>query len=212
MKRSLKLLGLTMVVAVAFSGIAAASSFADEFHWGDTGGTIEGTEPFTSNLTSEKAELSATLFGTNVKLTATGAVSTGSLDNFANGGTTGHVTGSQIHFTNVTVEPFTACKVHSPGAAAGTVQTVPLTGLADSTGVQFSPESGTTYVALQFEGTGCPLAGQTLTVTGSAHGNANGDELEFNSGSGSALILGGTEASFTANFTTESTGRPVIQE
>ena len=44
MKRSLKLLGVTFAIACVFSAYAAASSFASEFYFHDTGETITGTK------------------------------------------------------------------------------------------------------------------------------------------------------------------------
>jgi len=217
MKRSLKMLGLTLTVAFAFSGIVAASAFANlEFYTG--GVTLEKTEPVVGTSTTVST-FSSTIGGVALTLTSAAgkATSTGSIDNGTLGvNAMGHVTGGFQTFTGVTIDgAFSKCSVEDTVTKTpGTIKTNVLTGTAETPDfVKFTPETkeSITFVTLKFtNGSGaCPILNQEFPITGSARATTNGDLLEFLTTTGSALKLGAIAATFTGTFTQTATGVPV---
>jgi hypothetical protein len=233
----MKLFGAAFALVLAFSGLAAASALAGpQFYLSEAGTnetTIKETEPLEGSLIGTTKEgtytgevhsvLTTTILGNAIELTGTAAVITGSIDNKAEGGTRGHATGVQVHFTNVSViKPKKAsCTVSSvePGggvAAAGTITTRKLTGLAvpaegtKPLGVELTPETaGEPFTKLKFGAECGAVANVEVNVTGTARGKSVGDVLEFSTETGSNLKVGENAATFSGNFTLTSTGKTV---
>jgi len=217
MKRSLKMLGLTLTVAFAFSGIVAASAFANlEFYMNGT--TLTSTETVTGTSTTE-SKFTSTIGGVALTLKAASGTAHvhGSIDNGTLGvNAMGHVTGATQHFTTVTIEgAFSKCSVEDTvSTVPGTIKTNALTGTAETPDfVKFTPEpeAAKPFVTLKFtNGSGaCALNNQEFPITGSARATTNGDVLEFLTTTGSSLKLGAIAATFTGSFTQTATGTQI---
>ena len=172
---------LALVACVAFAAFATSSAQAAE----GEGWTIEGvklaagkTETVTASKNAGSSlQLTAELLNKKLTLDATevSCVSC-TIDNTTKAG---HSAGS-LKFTGVTVTEPANCTVHSAGQPDGTVVTNALTDevimdpTAGSTAVfdKFFPESGSTFVTLEFTGATCVFAELDVTVEGTATGQA----------------------------------------
>ena len=212
MKRATRALGLAAAVACLCSAYAAAQASATEFYM-YVPTTITETEPLEGSLeTGTEAVLKSKAFGATVEIKSNAAVVTGSIDNNAAGGTQGHGTNIQLHFTNAVVLKPANCTVHdpislNPGAVNGTLTTTPAEALAEAGKISFKPE-GAVFAHLEFTGASCSLNKLNLTVEGTAVANVNvsAKKLEFTETSGSSLTFGGQPATMTATFQAKSTG------
>jgi hypothetical protein len=180
----------------------------------EPGTTITGTEPLSGSLLSSTAVLSSKAFGAKIKLTATGSVATGSIDNKTAENTMGHATDVTIHFTNVTTN-LPGCSVEdTKSATPGTITTNALTGTATENGgvigVSFTPEFAEPFVTLRFSGKECSAAGQTLEIKGTDFASVKKDVLKSEPAK-SALKLGVEELKFEGEYTNTSTAKTVTE-
>jgi hypothetical protein len=221
--RPIKLLGVSFVLALAFSAVAVTAALAasPQFYLSEggvePGTTITGTEPIGG--TSSLATLSAKVSGTKLTLKSTNSTATGSIDNKGTG-ETGHATGVKIHFEGVTIEPASlneVCSVEdTQNLIPGTITTTELTGVAvksPSIGVSFTGASGK-LADLKFvnkTGKECPLAaGGELPVEGTDFASVVKDVLTSEPANSTLTFAGGT-AKFEASYTITSTGKSVTE-
>jgi len=135
--RSIKTFGVAIVATLALSGIAAAAATAaPQFYLSEgtpPGTTITSTEPFTGTLLSTTAVLSSKVAGTKIKLSATGSVSEGSIDNAEAG--MGQARSVKIHYTNVTTNVPNCGVEDTTSLTPGTITTNTLAGTAVENGL-----------------------------------------------------------------------------
>jgi len=196
-KRSLRLLGLALVVVCAF-GITSVASASAAGHWYHNGTRyVNGvTDTVTGTQTSSFA-LGAKLGGVKVEITCTGESTSGTLENTA---AAGLFRSGTIHFTGCTVTKPSGqgCTANSPGESTGHITVTNLSATATSaTSVEFTPPAGSPFVEIHIGG--CPALENTYPVEGQATATASGNVLSFTSTSGSALTLGGATATFTGS-------------
>jgi hypothetical protein len=174
-------IALALFACMALGAFVANAAQAAGWEIGTTenqtgGGTViaSGTHQEVSCAKHSGSSLTftSTLLGAEVELAATGITCVGAkIDNTTE---TGHSEGT-LKFTGVTVVKPAHCSV--PGGSLATnalTDHVIMDPTSGSTVVfdKFTPETGTTFVTVSFEGTECVLAGDSAPVKGTACGEA----------------------------------------
>jgi hypothetical protein len=171
-KRSIKMLGLALVAALAFSAVAAGAAQANTPRWKVNGAYLGSGVKKAFTVTSGKSTLSAPNLG--LTIVCTSDKGSGSIIG-SEAGSPGLDEGS-VTYEGCSVEKAAECQVHSPGAPVGTIKTVALkselvwlTELGNEAGVRLFPASGTTFVEIAVEECAAEQT-EPLPVTGEVVG------------------------------------------
>lgn len=169
-----------MLALFACAAVAAVSANVAQANWtvGEEGNVLKGSAAV--EVSGGPWTLESTLLGEPITLEAESLMCAEGVEcTIDNEIGTNHSRGWLV-FTGVTVVGL-PCTVHSPGQANGTVKTEELTDelIMDPSNPagpvfdKFFPQTGTTFVQIEFTGETCPLAGVVAPVKGTATGQAS---------------------------------------